>query len=504
MRALGKLFTLANANIYWVFVGVCLLYFLGGNLNTPEYVPSLIVALIAAGLVLHQVRYRWVSFISIFTIGHVISYVVGPMVVLSLSDSSFAIEPELWKTTPVSVWAMIVGMLGLMLGIYLAQMRHSLHPKPEISTTRESSVTPVWFNVSLCLLIVPVLIVHLRTRVYYHKDVTGIESYDFGNAESLGFLGYFTYMSYGGTILQIRRYLTTRDRSDLNFMLLCVVLPLLAILPSGSRVGTFSIITIAALYFIDNEKSAKLRHLVLASSTIFLVLLTTSIEQYRTSAQEFERANVIDRLGSVARSIISQGTGDGEELADELSRAMLGRRLSDNVSVGYLIQVVPSDAPHRGISDMRNFAFYLLPTFIRPAVDLDFNYDAVLMRDLYGFRANIGGSSPMMIIGELYVRFGWFGIFLGMSVIGFMLTRLDQWVLNGSVRGTLLWSMLFYGVVNMYAYSLLKVFTLVTRQLVIFMVIVGFLEYLLSTVTRRKGTPPLKSAGSCHVSEADS
>lgn len=475
-------FSLANAKIYWLFVLLCGLYAIFGEINTPAYVLPTIAALVAAGLVLHKVKYSWMSFVSIFTLAHVIAYPVGIMLVLSLTSPTLAIESEIWETTPLGLWAMVVGMCGLILGIILTRLRlfpSHIHSAPQ---SREAILTPVWFNMGLTLLIVPVVVIYINAGIYYHSNVTGIDAYNFANANSLGFVGYLVYITYGGLVLQIRRYLSTKLMRDLKYALFCTLLPLFVMLPSGSRANTMIIGVIALIYFLHMETRVKLKYLVFSLSIILFLSLTLSIEAYRLLGLKGNSISFFEQITSVIKTLsTSDNKADTTKTENEISRAILGRRLSDIHSSGYLVSIIPENFPHRGFNGMLDFPYYLLPTVFRPEVDLDYNYDAVLMADTYQFRSDTGGSSPMMIIGELYERFGWPGIFLGFACIGFLLKRLDRWVSANTIKGTLIWAMLFYAVVNMHTYSLLKIFTLTTRQLIIFMLIVYLLERILYT-----------------------
>jgi hypothetical protein len=113
----------------------------------------------------------------------------------------------------------------------------------------------------------------------------------------------------------------------------------------------------------------------------------------------------------------------------------------------------------------------------------------------YGFRTETGGSSPMMLIGELYDRFDWTGIFLGMLVIGFLLARLDRVLSHGDIRSTILWVLFLQGIVNIHTYSLLKIFTLATRQAAIFIVLAILLDRAARgwPVSSPVGTPAIQT-----------
>ena len=317
--------------------------------------------------------------------------------------------------------------------------------------------------------------------IYYHSNVTGVDEYDLKNATSLGFVGYLTYLTYGGVVLQIRRYLLTKCKRDLRYAVLCFLLPLVAMLPSGSRANTLIIGVIALLYFLKMETRPKVKYVVLSIAIMLFLSLMLSIEAYRISTLSRDATSFAERLELVVKDIGPTEKADSNRgEAAEIGRALLARRLSDLHSVGYLMSIIPEDYPHRGFEEMLDFGYYLLPTVFRPTVSLSFSYDALLM-EKYGFRTDIGGSSPMMIIGDLYERFGWLGIFLGMACIGLLLTHLDRWISSNTINATLMWAMLFFGILNMSTYSLLTAFTLATRQLIIFMIIIYILDSILYT-----------------------
>ncbi|MDD2733273.1 MAG: hypothetical protein PHF56_04990 [Desulfuromonadaceae bacterium] len=398
-------FSLANIQMYWLFVIITALYLAFGQINTSKYAVPVMASLIAAGLVLHSVHYQWTSFVTIFTLCHVIAYPIGTLLVLSLSSPSLAIEPAIWDTTPLGLWGMVVGMVGLMFGVLIVRLR-IVHSRKKMHKTKHPiRLTPVWFNVSLMLVVVPLVVFYIQAGTYYHKDVTGIDEYNFSNAATFGFIGYLSYISYIGTILQVRRYLYLKTKRDLIYTTVCIVIPFVVMLPSGSRVNTLLVLVIALLYFLEHERLAKIKYSVLFSSILLLAVLTMSIEAYRIAASLNLDSTFISRIASSAQFLLSPENDRIEyEKTSEISRAIIGRRLSDHHSVGYLMSVIPENFPHRGFTDMEQFAFYLLPTMVRPQISLDYNYDAALLMDTYSFRPNIGGSSPMLVVGELYER----------------------------------------------------------------------------------------------------
>jgi len=463
---------LSDARIYWVLVLAFLWYSIIGTPNTPEFLLPVACAFVAGGIAMAAAGYRWNSFVTIVALAHIVAFPVGAWIILTLNAPSPWIEPDIWATTPLGMWAMVTGMAGMALGTILSRVR--LSPRQEQPSPDESLATPQAFNLALTLMVVPVVMIYLSLGIYYHKDAVGIDQVDFGNASEFGFVGYLMMMSYVGTVLQLRRYMLTRLQSDRWAAIFAIVFPFLAMLPSGSRATTFLGVAIAGLAFLAWEPNPRIKWIILVGGAGAFLFLVPLMETYRLTAQNEGALSFMQRVELAWRF-----TGPTEEVpndpAADLARGMLGRRLSDHHSVGYIIDVVPSAFPHRGSAGMTQYPFYIVPTLIRPAVTLDYNYDAQRMLD-YGFRTETGGSSPMMLIGELYDRFGWTGIFAGMVLIGALLAWLDRRLSSGDVRSTILWVLFLQGIMNIHTYSLLKIFTLATRQAVIFIVIAYILD----------------------------
>jgi hypothetical protein len=463
---------LSDARIYWVLVLAFIWYSIKGTANTPEFLLPVGCALVAGGIAIAAGGYRWNSFVVILAVAHVVAFPIGAWIILTLNAASPWIEPDIWATTPLGMWAMVTGMTGLAIGAVLARIRVSAvqHDPPRDSTL----LTPQSFNVALTLLVIPVVMIYLSLGVYYHKDAVGIDQYDFANASDFGFVGYLMMLSYVGTVLQLRRFMLTRLSADRWAAIVAVIVPFVALLPSGSRATTFLGITIAAIAYLAWESNPRIKWMMLIGGGAAFLVLVPMMETYRLTAQNEGDLSFAQRV-QLAWRFTHTSSDVPDDPAGDLASGMLGRRLSDHHSVGYIIDVVPSAFPHRGTAGMTQFPFYLVPTLLRPATTLNYNYDAERMQD-YGFRTDTGGSSPMMLIGELYDRFAWTGIFLGMVLMGFVLARLDRILTRGDVRSTILWVLFAQGVISVHTYSLLKIFTLATRQAAIFIVLAILLE----------------------------
>jgi hypothetical protein len=458
--------TLSDARIYWLLVLAFGWYGVTGTANTPEFVFPVGCALVAGGVAMAAAGYRWDSFVVVVAVAHIVAFPIGAWIVLSLNTPSPWIEQDIWATTPFGMWAMVAGMAGLAAGALIARFRGSVAKTEAIASP---SLTPRAFNLALTCLVIPVVMIYLSLGIYYHKDAIGIEQYDFSNASDFGFVGYLMILSYVGTVLQLRRFMLTKLPADRWAAIAAIVIPFVAMLPSGSRATTFLGLTIAAVAFLAWESKAGVRWLVLLGGGAAFLFLVPIMETYRLTAQNEGDLSFAGRVELAAR-FTRWNQDSPDDPVPDLARGMLGRRLSDHHSVGYIMDVVPSAFPFRGSAGMTQFPLYLIPTLLRPATTLSYNYDADIMQD-YGFRTDIGGSSPMMLIGELYDRFGWWGIFVGMFAVGFALARLDRLIARGTIRSTILWVFFLQGVISMHTYSLLKIFTLATRQAAIFVIL---------------------------------
>jgi hypothetical protein len=481
---------LADARVYWLIVLAFVAYASEGQPNTPEFLLPIGCALVAGGVALAAAGYRWNSFVTILVVAHVVAFPIGAWLIMSLVSPSPWIEPDIWPNTPLGMWAMVVGMLGLATGALISRLR--LRTRHRGFAPDSAITTPRLFNLALTALAIPVVAIYLSLGIYYHKDATGIDSYDFGNASTFGFVGYLLAVSYVGTVLQVRRYVITRASLDKWAAILSLVVPFLLLAPSGSRATALLGSTIAILAFLGWESRARVKWVVLLAGALTFSVIVPLMETYRLTAQSAGELSFLERTVMALRFARGATGSDESDLAPDLARGMLGRRLSDHHSVGYIIEMVPKTIPHRGAAGMMHFPLFVVPTLIRPQTALDYNYDAQVMEN-YGFRTEIGGSSPMMLLGELYDRFGWFGIFIGMAIIGVAMTAFDRWAARGGIRETVLWVLFAQGIVNVHTYSLLKDFTLVTRQAAIFLVLAIAIERIVNgRATPRWAVQPIE------------
>lgn len=87
-----------------------------------------------------------------------------------------------------------------------------------------------------------------------------------------------------------------------------------------------------------------------------------------------------------------------------------------------------------------------------------------------------------MIVGDLFSRFAWVGVFFGMMFIGALFRYMDSKLAVFGVRQALLFSLLLPMVSKLPQYSLFEYFMFFTRNL--------FILYVVSRVLERFLAPP--------------
>ncbi len=466
-----KYFNLQDLRCSWFLLIFALIYTIFWPINEPHFVFPALLALLMCIIALKVVYYDFLSLVTISAVSHMISYPLAAFLALSLQDPRGAIESPLWETTHYAMWTCVVGMSGLAFGAFLV---NKLKKRPcQIYSIKKIKWFPsARMNLLLVLMILPIIAIYIYLGFYYHSGVTGLEAYKFEAAATYGFLGYFVYLAYAGVALQIRRYTITHLKSDGIFASVCIFIMLIAFIPSGSRTQALVVLPIALFTFLAWEKRVLMKSIILAVTIAAIIILILGMQFYRQIASGNEAHSLGQRitiLGDVD-GLFSQA---GQNKL-EVSKITLTRRLADYVASGYLVSIIPSQYPYRGFENVDKWFVFLLPTLIRPSTDFSFIDGAVTIAS-YGMRSpsatNNLGSSPIMILGDLYSRFGWLGIFFGMMIIGMIFRLIDFLLRQWRVFEIILYSCMFYDVMNLLNQSLLRHFVFFTRNFLVIVII---------------------------------
>lgn len=463
-----KYFNFQDVRSYWVFFVLISVYTYFWIVNEPSLTLVSLVAVLACVIPLKVVRYDFLSFITISAIGHAIAYPLAALLTLGLPIPAEAVERVFLETTSYAMWACVVGMLGLATGASLINKFNKRYPRTG-ALGGAQWIPSAGKNLVLVLIILPVVAFYMYAGFYYHSGVTGIEKYNFEAAKIFGFVGYFTHLAYAGVVLQIRRYTITQAKSDGIAALMYILILLVVFIPSGSRVQALVVIPLALITFMAWEKRTAKKGIMIIIAVALFIVIGVSMEFYRNKANFTGAYSIGQQIKVLAN--INVFNPETDSYNPNVSRIILARRMADYIAPGYLISIIPSGYPYRWFEDVDKWIIFLLPTLIRPDTDFSFADGAgVCFR--YGIRATPGaGSSPVMILGDLYSRFGWPGIFFGMMLIGMLFRWLDFRLRRWRVFDIILFTFLFQQVITLLNESLLRHFVYFTRSLLIILVI---------------------------------
>lgn len=480
LRFTKNLFFLDLKN-YWAYVFISILCLLLGFEKAGSHLIYFIMAFLSVGLVFWSTNYKWSAFASIVAATHLLAYVVGLQVALALKSKANGIEANLWQYVNLSLLAITVAMVGLAAGVSICNYLLS-HLNTCKQRAQVRQFTPIWLNSLLAGCVIIGTFLNYKIGAYFHSGVCGSVP-EIQNSYKYGIIGYLQYFSYAGVVLQLHRYLITNKNIDLYIGAALTCLIYIAMVPSGSRSNSIVALAIVFIYYIANEPSSKRKNFF--SGLIICLVLATIIlgKYYRNNCdltEKFINNSAQTKIIETRTKALNQVDTEDAKLnnlssneADtfEILLSIIARRLSDGIGVGYLIGNIPNNFPFTGMKNLDEFPNFLIPTLLRANQNTSsFNYATENMLYRYKFREDIGGSSPIMLAGELYERFSWCGIFLGFVIFGIILNLFDSLIAKKTIFSQVLWALMAYGVIFSYTYSLLPLFILFTKQLFFFLV----------------------------------
>lgn len=481
--------------LYWFVPFIFTIGAALGWYSSNEYFWSIFIAYLACGIALHASRYSWIAPSSLFIVGHIVQYPLAAHIVLTLRAPEMAIEPEIWPVTPDAMEMCTVGMLCFALALaWMQRRRYQVVAPGEF----ERWITTFKYNAWLTAFCIIPIGIYLASGIYYHKNIEG--NYNVAASQTLGFVGYLFYASICGPLLQVRRYLITKSKSDLYGIFFLAMLFFSIVGPSGTRRHILLLFFMMLLYYLQKETRKKLKLVVLTAGSIALISLLPLLESYRSGVAT-KGDGLIFRIEGLFDTIVRFDSGTAEVRGDSVFWIGLGRRLADYTSPGFIKHMVPNPYPHTGFSDVIEWPVFMIPTLIRPSTSISFTYDIDAM-DLYAFRPmeETDGSSPLMFIGDLYNRGGWVAIVVGMLFAGCIFAILNYYLTRDSFIPLVTLIMMADYLTSMHAMTLLKFFVMLTRHLAIYLFI-GFLLKKIAFPSRPASSPiPVQlSASSYHI-----
>lgn len=441
-----------------------------------------LLTLLATFVVIQSVKFNMTSFVSIFALSVVLYFPVAALANLALPFP--AIDDDLWLTADLAQMGAAAGIASLVIGLFcykklvttskISRLRSQESMLPFIDALK---VPSPWMNGMLVSLIVLVAFIKLGLGTYFHGSA-GV--YRFDNAGYNNALRWLIEVGHIGLYFQMVRFIMSESRRDFFLFFAFLVVAVGINLPSGGRTGAIGFLPLLVLAYWHFERKPAKRALFGAVMFALIISVIVAGQLFRganatggskTMGQAFSTyANTVSAQQSVA-------DGDG-------SLVNFVARLSDFRAVGRVIDWTPRLIPYRGLEWVDTWWQIGVPGFLRPKNDLINFQDGAAVVVQYGIYG--GGSSPVMLFGDLYSRAGWLGIVIVLFVFGMLLRKLDFAFRNESANFRLSFWVLFSPLVyNMVTSSALVLVTTLTRDLLVILVIAK----LLNKFKTFRGTP---------------
>jgi hypothetical protein len=421
----------------------------GRDLWTLGAAAAAVIACLFAGA---SVGYSPTSFISIVALAHLIFYPLAAWGNLLLPEP--AVRGDLWVDTHLAMWGCTVGVLALALG---ARLSNILYKRRKLAEGQIfANPTSLKFNICLASLVIPGGLIMGMLGLYYHSAVD--PHYNLEATWSLNLFGILLSIASCGVFLQTYRYTRTHSLKDLYWAAALFLGPIIVFLPSGSRWTAMGFLPLLLLAFWKWETNLSRKILALAGLSVILFPLAAGIGVYRNE-REIQRLNFEQKMAVALKATEQQGEAPGGSLPAIVSR------FSDYVAAGRIIADTPGIIPYRGTEGMEDWWQIYVPGFLNLIPHRINLNDGTEICIRYGVTQFAGGSSPDMIVGDLFSRWGWAGVFLGMMILGFILRQLDLRIFNRWTTFTIIFFVMFGRLVfQMPGSSVLNIFIDLARD----------------------------------------
>jgi hypothetical protein len=430
-----------------------------------------IAATVAGLLAMAAVGYDITSFVSIVAMTHLLFF---PMAVWgNLLLPGLVVRWDLWVTSDLAMWGCTVGVLALGLGAFIAG-RLAPPTRKSFSGSRTLPLPSFKFNLILVSLIVPICFIQLILGLYYHSGITDnkMQNYFYSNLIDLAL-----FTSHAGIFLQTFRYCRTRSSREGYWAIAFCVMHIIILMPSGSRTGALAFFPLLVLAYLKWESNTLRKALAVVITLVFIPALIYGMGQYR-GLKNVDLLSFNEKLDASLQSPLAFYTKGGGEL---VPLAEVISRFSDYTAVGRIIGDTPDSIPYRGSEQLDKLWQIFVPGFLQLIPERINLNDSADICDLYGITRSryITGTSPAMVIGDLFSRWGWGGVALGMALIGFILRQIDRRMLSRWDTFAVLFFVLFGRyIITIVSSSLVNIVVVFSRELLVMTLIAYVLARL--------------------------
>lgn len=231
-------------------------------------------------------------------------------------------------------------------------------------------------------------------------------------------------------------------------------------LMTGRRVLVLQLVFQLVVLKIACGWRPKLRHAM--AILLGVVFLIPMMERYSILIYDIDPAKLLS-VSEMKEYYRLSYQKRGDSIKDEMDKVM--ERLGDIRGPAAVYSVIPESIEHQWGKTYRYLLFFFIPRIIwhdkpDPREIADYTKIAIPYDP---------GSSPLSWVGESYLNFSWYGVFMIGCIMAFVTRRLDRWFLP-RIESNVIWAVLWAAFSFRFVWVSLPLSTLFSEFLILFAV----------------------------------
>ena len=275
----------------------------------------------------------------------------------------------------------------------------------------------------------------LATGSYYHNSQSDFMFTNVWYSILAQFNSFGSCIVAGPWVMVFATYNSNQHLRWVRTALGITILELCWYLPTGAREPVLATVMVILMAYIFIKNSIPVNSIIVG--IVICIFYMSFINTYRSVIGNYVEYSEISASGM--RGALEETNTILAEKDDDNSIDTVVSRLSDARSVAAILQNFPSPLSYWAGKTYLNALWAFVPRFLYPDKPA-----AIFPIQELGLFEGEGGSSPTTLIGEAYVNFGWFGLFLVMPFIGMMACRYDLAFYHRSTH--LIWTSIYVGI----------------------------------------------------------
>lgn len=458
-----------NNKILFVVPTLLTLYIVLFQVNDLKIAVLSVIAIAVTFFGLKLNNSKLFSFNTIYVCMCMLAYPVAAL--MNAVNDIPAVREDLWPETSEALIGYIVSIVFMFIG---ARIYNKTKFKNDSSQVIEYNIVK-YKKLFVFYSLLPVVAIFMYAKgIYYHSS---IEDYNFESKNYLNLLTHILWISYLPIFIQLRNYTFSKSKTDLYILIAIISLAVVIFLPSGSREMSLGFLPLLLICYYSWEGDGYKKIFASITFAALIVLMLIIVDAYRG-------LKGLADLGLIDKYSVLTSASKGEVTSELSPYNVLAGRLADYVATGRIIATTPAKYNFRGFEGMGDWWQIALPAFLRPPNNqLNFSEGAETTYE-YGVSQWESSSTPVMTIGDLFSRFGWSGVVIGSFFIGYILSRLDNYMYSKNELFRIVFFVLFARIVwRLYTASLLINLVSFTRDLLIVVIISAFICNFFSNST---------------------